>query len=189
MTSVSADIEAFLLDIDICQLGAIAIQLKMSDCLAKLMENGLKVNKKVHSTTLLHLVAMEIREEPKNAFIIAPMVTLLIAGGADQSLKDDSGLTARQIIGSQLHFHTRLHTRLQRHLDIIWLRSCTKDAVEKIAFNYIKWRALTVCIAMQQAHLPAWCTTRILLHAGEPFSRSVRLHHLWTLVTKVKHFK
>ncbi len=78
--------------------------------------------------------------------------------------------------------------------DELKVRALFEDAVsprgiQKASFATVRDRMLTYCVGLQDLGLPAWCTTQIVIEATQPFGELARLHSVWVLVTRVKHWR
>jgi ankyrin repeat protein len=79
----------------------------------------------------------------------------------------------------------------------IYAHSSVPEAKLEVARSLVaRWqwvlfakRALEICIGLQSNELPALVTCEILAHALSPCELLVAFHRVWTIATKVKHFR
>jgi hypothetical protein len=105
------------------------------------------------------------------------VVTALLAGGADLDVADIHGSTARQIL-----------ERNNLVVDTELVQSARKHIAEK-RLDYVRYRALQVCIGLESLGLPALQTCEILLFACGPVAPLIQFHHWWQIATTIKHFR
>lgn len=60
--------------------------------------------------------------------------------------------------------------------------------ISKTRLDFVRQRALQVCVGLQSLNLPALLTCEILLFACGPVAPVVAFHHWWQIATIVKHF-
>lgn len=61
--------------------------------------------------------------------------------------------------------------------------------ISKTRLDFVRSRALQVCIGLQSLNLDALQMCEILVHACGPLARLIAFHHWWKIATTVKHFK
>jgi ankyrin repeat protein len=101
-----------------------------------------------------------------NAQDVAPA---MIAAGADLDAVNDTGETARQM--------------LSRRVD-----AARRDIV-KARIDFVRNRALQVCIGLQLLELDALRMCEVLLFACGPIAPLIPFHIWWKIATTVKHFR
>lgn len=62
-----------------------------------------------------------------------------------------------------------------------------RRAVAKLRLDFVRYRALQVCIGLQARALDALTTCEILVHACGPIAPLVPFHTWWAIATTVKH--
>lgn len=60
--------------------------------------------------------------------------------------------------------------------------------IAKVRLDFVRDRALEVCIGLELLRLDALQMCEILQHACGPIARLVAFHHWWKIATAVKHF-
>jgi ankyrin repeat protein len=106
------------------------------------------------------------------------VVYALLAAGADLDAADLYGDTARLALA-----------RLQDNfVDVDAVSKARKDITKK-RLDFVRYRALQVCIGLQSLSMPALQICEILLFACGPLAPLVSFHHWWKIVTMVKHFQ
>lgn len=125
----------------------------------------------------VYLVRMGV-EQPSENFTVTlnqKIYPLWIAAGFD----------VPQWAANELNrFQRYMKNRFQRYM-----KNVSSADIEKTAFIAIRKRATEVCIALQELELDANRLMKIVFYDCLPFSNQVAKHHLWELVTKVKHFR
>jgi ankyrin repeat protein len=106
-----------------------------------------------------------------------PFVHAMVAAGADLDAADDDGKTPRQ--------HVARHRQLVDAEQVEFMRR----EIAKTRLDFVRHRALQVCIGLQSCGLDALQTSEILVHACGPLSRFIAFHQWWKIATTVKHFK
>jgi ankyrin repeat protein len=101
----------------------------------------------------------------------------LIAAGADLDAADDSGETARDLIA-------RLHLMIDPDLIEVARRE-----IAKARLDFVRYRALNVCIALQILRIDALQMCEILLFACGRVAQLIPFHIWWKIATTVKHFQ
>jgi ankyrin repeat protein len=101
----------------------------------------------------------------------------LLAAGADLNATDNAGETARQA--------------LARHgwtIEPDQIEVARKD-IARTRIDFIRCRALEVCISFQSLRFNALQMCEILVFACGPVAQLVPFHIWWTIATTVKHFQ
>jgi hypothetical protein len=91
------------------------------------------------------------------------IIHALLSSGADLDATNQIGDTARQLLFRR---------------DIVKLR-----------LDFVRHRALIVCIGFQSMELDALQMCEIMLHSCGRVAPLVAFHHWWAIATTVKHFK
>lgn len=102
----------------------------------------------------------------------------LLAAGADFDALNNTGQTARQLAAEE-------SAGAPTAADI-------DDAHRRIAsarLDYVRQRALHVCVGLQPLRLDALQLCELLVHSCGPVAPLVPFHHWWRIATTVKHFK
>lgn len=154
---------------------------------ALLLECGVNVNATIGVPRMHYLqhIAWGSRASLRHLKKYIPFVTLLIAYGLDPSLST-GGKTALEILMEPTELD---EISLPVEAIDIWNNACSTEAVQKLCFKGIKRYATVVAIALQDLNLPAWCTLEIILASCGYMGHQSKLFSLWSLVTKVKHWK
>jgi ankyrin repeat protein len=169
-----------------------------------LVECGADVNCSVDDATLLHF---EIECE---------RLVLLLAAGADVHARDLFGRTANyyrildsfyfysdsRTIAGKLTIHALVAAGAHfdpahRFEEVGRCASLAIDAdlveskrreIAKVRLDFVRGRALQVCIGLQSRGLDALQMCEILVHACGPLAQLILFHHWWAIATTVKHF-
>jgi ankyrin repeat protein len=104
-------------------------------------------------------------------------VNALVAGGADLDATDRDGATAHHVLAAR---------RLT--VDPNGVEVARRD-IALTRLDFVRHRALQVCVGLQSRGLDALQTCEILRHACGPVGRVVPFHQWWAIATIVKHFK
>jgi ankyrin repeat protein len=130
----------------------------------------------------------------------------LLAGGADVYIRDLLGLTALEsaIIGQKnsdiinvllassgsnsnmFYFATNVPINIE--IDNGRVEKARKR-IAKAHLDFVRQRALQVCIGLSSLNLDALRTCEILVHACGPVARFVPFHQWWKIATTIKHFR
>jgi ankyrin repeat protein len=105
-----------------------------------------------------------------------PSLFPLIAAGADLDAVDDGGNTCRQLLA-----------RRQLTIDPEKVEAARRD-IAKARIDFVRYRALEVCIGLQSLRLDALQVCEILQFACGPSAPLIPFHIWWTIATTVKHF-
>jgi ankyrin repeat protein len=185
----------------LCVASSIVISEK---ALRVLIELGADVNRRDRwGHTALHLISFQPNGK-------ATHVEILLAAGADPLLSDDSGATtchraatlqrpailcmllaaggdldqpnkngakAREIAA---HFGFALPTVVE--ID------AARRSIAKTRLDWVRHRALEICIGLQPLNLDALQVCEILTHSFGALGSLIGFHQWWAIATKVKHF-
>jgi hypothetical protein len=100
----------------------------------------------------------------------------LLAAGADLDAADELGNTPRQLLADrQWIIVPELVERMRREIAMMRL-------------DFVRHRAMEVCIGLQSLRLDALQVCEILQHACGPLARLIAFHQWWKIATTVKHF-
>jgi ankyrin repeat protein len=123
---------------------------------------------------------------------------LLLAAGADVNKRDDVGLAPSQTIWRDACFgpmlaagadpsDVRVKTKTINAVSAEQVESARLD-IAKARLDFVRQRALQVCIGLQSRELDALQMCEILLHACGPVACLIAFHQWWKIATTVKHF-
>lgn len=101
----------------------------------------------------------------------------LLAAGADFDQPDNDGDTPRQYV-----LANNLHVPTAHEID------AARRRLSKMRLDFVRHRALEVCIGLQPLGLDALQLCEILLYSCGPVAPVIRFHHWWNIATTVKHF-
>jgi ankyrin repeat protein len=101
----------------------------------------------------------------------------LIAAGADLDAADDFGNTGRQLLA-----------RINWTIDPDRVEAARRD-IAKTRIDFVRYRALQVCIGLQSLRLNALQMCEILQFACGPLAPLIPFHIWWRIATTVKHFR
>jgi ankyrin repeat protein len=104
-----------------------------------------------------------------------PMLCAMIAAGADLDAKDDKGNTPPPL-------------RLSRRRATEQIEAARRE-IAKMRLDFVRNRAMEVCIGLQPLQLDALQMCVILELACGPLARVIAFHQWWKIATTVKHFK
>lgn len=104
-------------------------------------------------------------------------VHTVLAGGADLDAADERGKTPRQFLAER-----------QVTVDPQQVESARRD-IARTRLDFVRDRAMQVCIGLQPLQLDALQLCEILRFACGPLARLITFHQWWKIVTTVKHFK
>jgi hypothetical protein len=105
------------------------------------------------------------------------VVHALIAGGADLDASDFIGMTPRQTMGW-----------FDLEIDCGLVEKAKRD-IAKTRLDFVRHRALQVCIGLQSLTIPALQLCEVLLFSCGPVAPLISFHQWWNIATTVKHFK
>lgn len=106
-----------------------------------------------------------------------PIVHALLGADADLEVADKNGLTVRQILAddSELKIEPGAVAAARKHIATLRL-------------DFVRYRALQVCIGLQSLRLDALQLCEILQQSCGKMSSSIAFHQWWSIATTVKHF-
>jgi ankyrin repeat protein len=104
------------------------------------------------------------------------LIYVLHAVGASIDVPNQTGDTVRQLLAE------RKVTIRPRKLE------STLRAMVRLRLDFVRKRALQICIALQSLRLDALQMCEILVHACGAVAPVIRFHHWWNIVTAVKHY-
>jgi ankyrin repeat protein len=108
---------------------------------------------------------------------LMPFVHAMLAAGADLDAADPNGETPRQFL-----------TRRQIIVDPSQVEAARRE-IAKTRLDFVRDRAIEVCVGLQPLQLDALQMCVILQHACGPVARLIAFHQWWKIATTVKHFK
>jgi hypothetical protein len=132
-------------------------------------------------------------------------VVLLIAAGANVSARDNRDRTAFQVAAvsenwKSAHWKSMLPAFVAAGADPGGLdrRSITaiddnqvesaRREIAKVRLDFVRHRAMQVCIGLAPLQLDALQMCEILQHSCGPLAHLIAFHQWWTIATTVKHF-
>jgi len=143
------------------------------DCAVCLLAAGADARARDGSgRTPLHLVATQS--------LAWPVVEPLLAAGADLDVADNDGRTARQLLSDH---------SAPVAIDTDLVEAARRD-IAKARLDFVRDRALEVCISLQSLKLNALQMCEILVFACGPVACLIIPFHIWwKIATTVKHFQ
>jgi ankyrin repeat protein len=117
--------------------------------------------------TALHLAAQ---------FKRASALCSLVAAGGDLDWPDNNGKTPRQI-------SLERGMVLPTHLDI----DAARRRIAKARLDLVRWRALEICVGLQQLQLDALQLCTIMMQSFGVFGSLISFHQWWAIAVAVKH--
>jgi len=139
------------------------------DCAVVLLAAGANVCARDNGgRTALHRVADELGGD-------LTCLHPLLAAGADLDATDDAGETARQVLA-----------RRQLTIEPGEIEAARRD-IAKARIDFVRDRALQVCIGLQSLELDALQTCEILQFACGAVAPLIPFHVWWQIATTVKH--
>lgn len=129
-------------------------------CALLLLAAGADVNKRKHNRTPLQVAVSFDR------FVVLPA---FLAAGADLSDVTDPTVAAAVTVSSEQ------------------VESARRD-IAKTRLDFVRQRAMEVCVGLHPLQLDALQMCEILLHTCGPVARVVAFHEWWKIATTVKHF-
>lgn len=142
------------------------------ECAILLLAAGADVNKRDRFDNMAFLVAA-------SAMKTAAVAHAFLAAGADIDRVNERGFTARQFL-AQRQFDVEVHD--QHRINI------ARRDLAKTRLDFVRSRALQVCIGLQSRQLDALQLCEILQHACGPLACLIEFHRWWKIATTVKHF-
>jgi ankyrin repeat protein len=125
---------------------------------------------------------------------------LLLAAGAHVNARDQLHRTAfaRATVSGSPNWKSILPTFVaagaaatsnvyERSIDADRVEAARRD-IAKTRLDFVRHRALEVCIGLQPLRLDALQLCEILQHACGPLARLIAFHQWWSIATTVKHF-
>lgn len=104
--------------------------------------------------------------------------TAILAGGANYDELDADGRTPRELAAS-LGFSLPNERQIAR----------AKRRIATMQLDFVRNRALQVCIGLQSLELDALQMCEILVHSCGPVAPLLPFHRWWAIATTVKHFR
>jgi ankyrin repeat protein len=105
------------------------------------------------------------------------IICALMAGGTNIDMTDEFGLALRYLLNKHgLHIDSR---RVEK----------ARCDITKARLDFVRYRALQVCIGLHSLDLPALQTCDILLFSCGPIAPLILFHQWWTIATTAKHFR
>jgi ankyrin repeat protein len=123
--------------------------------------------------TVLHSVPLPLWFESFEVTVVHP----LIAAGCDLDAVDDDGETARELLA-----------RLRWTIVPDKVKAARRD-IAKARVDFVRDRALQVCIGLQLLELNALQTCEILTFSCGPVAQLIPFHIWWKIATTVKHLQ
>jgi len=146
------------------------------DCAIVLLAGGANARARDNrGRTALHQVLLWAAKMCMTVDVTA--VHALLAAGADPDAADDFGNTSRQLLA-----------RAKMIIDPDQVEFARRD-IAKARLDFVRHRALQVCIGLQSLELDALQMCEILQFACGPVAELVPFHIWWTIATTVKHFR
>jgi ankyrin repeat protein len=140
------------------------------DCTVLLLAAGADVSKRAEgSYTPLHLLI--------RLWSATCVVHALIAGGADLDAVDCLGMTPHELLG---------YFKVEIDSDLVEKARCD---IAKTRLDFVRRRALQVCIGLQSFGIPALLLCEIMLFSCGPVAPLISFHQWWNFATTVKHFQ
>jgi len=110
--------------------------------------------------------------------IAAPdVVNAFLAAGADIDHVSPGDVSVRQVMADEFSWSVDA-AAVDR----------ARRRIARLRLDFVRYRALEICIGLQERGLDALQTCEILLHACGPVAPLIRFHHWWKIATTVKHF-
>lgn len=106
-----------------------------------------------------------------------PIVHVVIAAGAEMESADNHGRTMRQLLDARGIV-----------VDPLAIEAARRE-IAKVRLDFVRHRALQVCIGLQSRGLDALQMCAILQQACGPLAPVIAFHHWWAIATTVKHFQ
>jgi ankyrin repeat protein len=104
-------------------------------------------------------------------------VYVMLTIGVDLDVEDANGKTARQWLAE------RRVTIDPKQVD------SARREIAKMRLDFVRSRAIEVCLGLQSLRLDALQMCEILQHSCGPIARVIAFHQWWAITTTVKHFK
>jgi ankyrin repeat protein len=107
-----------------------------------------------------------------------PFVHAMLAAGADLDAADEIGKTPRQLLAER---GTTAVDPAQVEM--------SRLEIAKARLDFVRFRAMDVCIGLQSLQLDALQLCEILVHACGPLAPLISFHQWWKIATIAKHYK
>jgi hypothetical protein len=108
-----------------------------------------------------------------------PFVIAMVAAGADLDAEDENGETPRQFLTERGD---------DVFIDPLQVEAARRE-IAKVRIDFVRRRAMEVCIGLQSLQLDALQLCEILPLACGRLARLIAFHQWWKIATTVKHFK
>jgi ankyrin repeat protein len=118
------------------------------------------------------LAAQQQQHAPMMKFVHA-----MVAAGADLDAADENGNTPRLCLAE-----------CGQTVDAEQVETARRE-IAKLRLDFVRHRAMHVCIGLQSLGLDALQLCEILVHACGPLARFIAFHQWWKIATTVKHFQ
>jgi ankyrin repeat protein len=142
---------------------------KDRDCAVLLLAAGANVCAgDSNGRTALHWISDDVR---------LPAFQSCLAAGADLDAADNTGRTARQELA-----------RRRLAIDPATVEAARRD-IAKTRADFVRYRALAVCIGLQSLELDALQMCEILHFACGPVAPLIPFHIWWKIATTIKHYR
>jgi ankyrin repeat protein len=147
-----------------------------ADCVMMLLAAGANVHRRdSEGQTALLRSAIPFYVLPIDRTVA--IVHALLGGGAALDDAIDNGDSALEMLSNRKVSVNVNQVESARHL------------ITMLQLDFVRARALQVCIGLQSRGLDALQTCEILVHACGPVAPIIRFHHWWRIVTTIKHFQ
>jgi ankyrin repeat protein len=140
-------------------------------CLMLLLAAGADVASRDRNGRTACLLAARVQPTPMMSFVHA-----MLAVGADLDAPDENDDTPRQWLNDS-----------GIAVDAEQVESARRE-IAKMRLDFVRHRAVDVCIGLQSLRLDALQLCEILQRACGPLARVIGFHHWWRIATTVKHF-
>jgi ankyrin repeat protein len=173
MEGNEAALRLFLLaGADVNDLLRAAVAFDKFECLMLLLAAGADVTARDRrGRTACHLTVNSAEKMPKMRFLHA-----MLAFDASLDDEDGDGCTPRQFLAE------RGMTVDPEQVDFM------RGEIAKVRLDFVRNRAMEVCIGLQSLRLDALQLCEVLQHACGPLARFTAFHQWWKIATTVKHF-
>lgn len=144
------------------------------ECVTMLLACGANVHARgSDGDTVFHL-ALCWEDEPES--LVMSVVHSLLACDASLDSRNDDGETARERLSKRGFCVDANQIEAERR------------RIAKMRIDFVRTRALQVCIGLQSLHIDALQMCEIVRVACGPLASMVPFHHWWAIATTVKHF-
>lgn len=131
----------------------------------------------VHARATNGDTAADVAASPPKFHVQMAIVHLLVAAGADLDAVNRSGYSPRQIL-----------SRGGKCVDVAEV-AFARQRIAAQQLEFVRERAMQVCIGLQSRGLDALVMCEILVNACGPVAPQVAFHQWWKIATGVKHFQ